>query len=240
MPRVRNRINVVARRRPRLNKPQVKQVQRIIESNKRIKNYYAPIIADFTDVNTATQLSTYFQELTGTVQGDNSTSRSEMMIFLKSYNIKFGLSNYTNDASAPSTLMVAMPFRVIIARSKVGPLADINDIAGSSINTFYQQPDPDKYQVYTDEVFSVSGNASSGTSASMNISFGFLPHIYKSFKNKKCPHLKVGYDAQYSATQANKSPIYMKILVDPGTNAIGDTYNFSLNGFCHLKWFDKE
>lgn len=221
-----------------LNRRQVKQVQRQIEKNKRIKNTYVGIFGDFTDVNTATPLQTYFIEFTQLLQGDKSYERSEFEVLMKSYNLKLGVSAYTNDATVPSTLMIPWSFRIIIARSKIGAQTNIVDLANASIVDFRSQPHPDKYQIYTDEIISISGNTSAVNGAP-NISPGYLWHFYKSFKNKKVPHMIVGYDED-SVNAAVNNPIYMKIIVDPGTNPAGETYNFSLNGFVHLKYFDKE
>lgn len=216
-----------------LNKRQVKQVQRQIEKNKRIKNYYVPLSGDFTNVATATQRPTYFQELTLVPNTSNSVGRSEDQILLKSYNIKMGAANYTNDASSPTTTVFPITYRVIIVRSKQGgPLTNIVDTGNASIVDFSAQPDPDKFQVYTDEIFTVSGGSS-------NISLGYLMHFYKSFKNKKVPHMIVGYDDQTAIPNtAISNPIYMKIIMDP--DAPSSDYNWSLNGFCHVKFFDKE
>lgn len=223
-----------------LNRRQSKQVQKIILSNKRIKNTYVPITAPFTDVTGATQLANYFQELTLISSSMSAQARSEAQIQLKSYNIKLGLTYYQNDATpTPSNFNIPVTYRVIIVRSKEGPVSDITTlIANASIVNFVQQPDPNKFQIYTDEIFTAGG--SSETTLKNNVSLGYLMHFYKSFKNKKVPHMIVGWnEADTPGDAADINPIYMKVIVDPNAT-VGDSYNFQLQGFCHLKYFDKE
>lgn len=209
-----------------LNTRQVKQVQKIVNSNKRIKNYYTPL-----EPNIVANISLlYFQELTLIpFNGSDAQSRQTSNIQLKSYNIKLGLV----ENSTPSLITVA--YRVIIARSKQGPVTDISSTTGPIID-FNDQPDPDIYQVYTDEIFSPV-NISSGAGG-----LGYLMHFYKSFKSKKVPHMIVGYndvDNNPATNPANNNPIYMKVIVDPATGLSG-TNGFGLKGFAHMKFFDKE
>lgn len=239
-------VRVTRGRLPRkLNRTQVKQVQRQIERNKRIKNSYTLFNSNgpnglftFSDVTGASQVQTKFAEITSVGQGDQSNLRSEEQIMLKSYNIKLGLDWYGNDASpTPTTIMIVAPFRVLIVRSKRGPQTDIFDPAGIPVSDWGSQPDPDLYQTYTDEIISVSGNNSSTTQT--NVAPGFLWHFYKSFKNKKVPHMIVGYD-ENTGDQAISNPIYIKIIVSSNAPPAGESYNFALHGFAHLKFFDKE
>jgi len=234
-------------RRParKLNRTQVKQVQRQIEKNKRIKNSYTSFVSNgpnglftFSNVAGASQVYTKFAELTVIPQGDNSTLRSEEQILLKSYNIKLGLDTYLNDDSGGATnTMVVLPFRIIIVRSKIGAQTDIFNTSAIPVSDWASQPDPDLYQVYTDEIISVSGNGS--TSVQSNVAPGYLWHFYKSFKNKKVPHMIVGYDED-TGSGAIHNPIYMKIIVTPNATQQSNTFNFALHGFAHLKFFDKE
>lgn len=218
-----------------LNRRQVKQVQRVIEKNKRLKNRYVPVLAQLTNAAGATPATTYFQELTIIPRLDDSVSRSEDQILLKSYNIKLGMGYMTNDAVPATTLLEQVTYRLIIVRSKQGPVLDILDPTGLSITGWQAQPDPDLYQVYTDELFSCSGAAVPG---GVNISLGYLMHFYKSFKNKKVPHMIVAYNGTTTSTINNG--IYMKIIPDPNATGLADIFQFQLEGFCHLKWFDKE
>lgn len=220
----------------RLNKPQVKQVQRIIEKNKRLKHNYQELsLGLWVNSNPgSTPTRTAFAELTGIPQGQESYQRSESMIQLKSYNIKLGIVGVTDNGTAPLWVEEVRPFRIIIVRSKRGPITDILDVLGASVVDFSQQPDPDNYQVYTDEIHSFACNI--GTVSSYAT---YLLKHYKSFKNKKVPHMLVNYDDPGSVTITN--PLYIKLVIDPQTQATSPREGqFQLQGFCHLKFFDKE
>lgn len=231
--------SVISVPKRKLNRTQTKQVQKIIQANKRIKNYYVPIDFEFTNETGATQLFTNFQELTSVgINGPDASVRQTSEIQLQSYNIKLGLVPYTNDVAMAVPSQVNAPYRVIIARSKQGPVTDIVDNAGAIVS-FTQQPDPDIFQVYHDEIHTPA-------SATGGNELGYLMHMYKSFKNKKVPHMIVGYNdttATPDATGANNNPIYMKILVDTSfasPSGGGAIFNFQIRGFAHMKFFDKE
>lgn len=201
-----------------LNRTQHKQVQRQIERNKRIKNSYIQIAANLTYVGPA---YTYVKELTSVgVNGPDAIVRQTSQILLKSYNIKLGFAG-----SNPA------PFRILICRSKSGPATDILSNTGPVAN-YFDQPDPDLYQTYVDEIHT---NTLGG-----NQSLGYLLHMYKSFKKKNVPHMVVGYNdttATPDASVANKNPIIMKIIMNEDLVTHGV---LSFAGFCHVKFFDKE
>lgn len=226
----------------KLNFRQVKQVGNLIKKNKRIKNTYVPINNPFSnlagDMTGATGIAS-FDELTVLARANDSHSRSEDSIQLQSYNLKLGLHTHEWDVASGATGLSfdTCPYRMIIVRSKRGPVSDILDTAGASIVDFVAQPDPDDYQVYTDEIHTVSN----GNNASQN---SYLLKVYKSFKKKKIPHMIVGYnDANSGENFAINNPIYMKIIVDPARVSLisgADQVAFDMTGFCHLKYFDKE
>lgn len=222
-----NNTTVSVPNRRGLNTRQVKQVQKIINTNKRIKNYYTPLESNFVGGVSLV----YFQELTLIpFNGSDAQTRQTSNIQLKSYNIKLGvIQNSTPDLTMYS-------YRVIIARSKQGPVTDISSTTGPILD-FNDQPDPDIYQVYTDEIFTASGPP-----ASVNISLGYLMHFYKSFKTKKVPHMIVGFndvDNTPATNPANNNPVYIKIIIDPAVGVVA-TEGFGLKGFAHMKFFDKE
>lgn len=218
----------------KLSYGQVKQVQKIVNSNKRLKHYYLPIDNAFQYGLTGgyTPIGTSFQELTLLDPGGASHQRDAEIVNLQSYNIKMGLAINTDDASTPATALLPVGFRIIIVKSKEGHITDITDPSQASIVDWIQQPDPDLYQIYTDEIF----NPVAGT-ANDTASLGYLMKFYKSFKKKKIPHMKVKFDDTLLPSIGNG--IFMKIIADPNIAATV-SYSFKLTGFCHLKWFDKE
>lgn len=230
-------------RSSKLSFGQVKQVQRQINKSKRLKNTYVPFQLSLTDLtNAVTPIQNQFFELSQVLKGDFSYTRSEEMIQLQSYNIKLGISHTsTATDTTPETTLLVVPWRIIIARSKRGPLSDITDIDEDPIVNFIQQPNPDYFQVYSDQIITTTGNYAYGTGFS-NISPGYMMNFYKSFKKKKIPHMLIGYDdSDENPEEAIKNPIYMKIIVDPiAYTASPALINFQVTGWCHLKYFDKE
>lgn len=238
-----------ARSGKRLARGQVKQVQRIIEKNKRLKNTYVPLEAYLASSPSGLGATgAWVRELTEINQFNNSVSRSEDQILLKSYNIKLG-STMVQGATGPlgGDYHSFAPFRVIIARSKIGQVFDITDPTNASILDFTSQPDPDRFQVYTDEIHNMYGNSAFGTTQtdipSAGGANGYLLHMYKSFKNKKVPHMIVGYDETATPNEdlAVSNGILMKVIGEPRSYSTADkTFLHGFQGFCHLKYFDKE
>lgn len=229
----------------RLGRGEMKQVQKLINTNKRLKHQYQPIGAAFFDATAAggTASRTYFQEIgriTASGGGpENSALRSSDWVQLQSYNVKMGINVETNDATTPVTGALGAAFRIIIVRSREGSLTDIVDVNGASITTWVQQPDPDIHQVYTDEIF----NPITDSVGAQLCGLGYLMHFYKSFKKKNVPYMIQKYDGVYAGAPAISNGIYMKVIIDPNaissTVSVPVTFTFGLNGFCHLKWFDK-
>lgn len=108
--------------------------------------------------------------------------------------------------------------RVIVARSKIGPLVVGNFPA--AINTV---PDLDKMQIYEDKIFSFG---TAGSAAFLNT------ELFKSFRNKKVPHLLIGYDETTSATVAQNNPLYVYFLTLQDSIVV--------QGYSRLKFFDKD
>lgn len=214
---------------------QVKQVQKIVNSNKRLKHFYYAIDNPY-QINPGaggTNILTSFDELTRITVGSGSAERDSEYINLQSVNLKMALATNTNDATVPRTSIETIGYRVIIVRSKSGPVADILDRTNVTIIDWSQQPDPDLYQVLHDEIFNP-------IQAAGIPGLGYLQKFYKSFKNKKVPHMVVRYDDNGADPVASiNNGLFMKVILDPTLSPTGIT-NFKLLGHFHLKWYDKE
>lgn len=163
-----------------LNFKQVKQVQKIVNKNKRYKTYQRIIT---TEGNTTGDL----REFTNNSIGNSQDQRENQTIFV--HRIKFQMS-IINDG-------VYNVYRVLVVRSKQGALAlaDMPAYSGA--------PDLDKMQVYYDRlVSSYAPNTQPPTILGMT----------HKFKTKKIPHLKVGYDTNTSATDAQENALYLFIV----------------------------
>lgn len=223
----------------KLSRRQAKQVKNIINSTKQWKIGYTPVLEPLTDLTGATPLPTSFMEITavptsGGANPENSYERETPQIMLNSFNIKMGICYYTNDI--PSSYLAVVPFRVIIVRTRLGPITDILDTASPPVSVvdFNQQPNNNLYQVLSDEIITISGQANViGT----NVSPGYHLKFYKKFKKGKIPYLLVRYTP--GDTPALENGIYMKVIADPSTPA-GDSYNFLLSGFACCKYYEKD
>lgn len=233
--------SIISVKRRKLNRTQIRQVQKVVNANKRLKNYYVPINHSFTNSGAVGNYIGITELTSVGINGPDATVRQTSEILLQSYNIKLGM--VPHDDGLNPIYMWPASYRIIIARSKQGPATDISSQTGP-ITNFTDQPDPDVYQVYADEIHTAGGGTASGAVlARSNPSLGYLMHMYKSFKNKKVPHMVVGYNdttATPDATTANNNPILMKIIVDPAFSGDEAEFNFQLKGFGHIKFFDKE
>lgn len=163
-----------------LNYKQVKQVQKIVNSNKSLKTKRLSVQQSPTSAGTLT-------EITGVSEGDDYNQRNSDRINALSIKMALTLSHDTTNTGRVSS-------RVVIARSKVGPLA-LGDFTLSAT----AQQDLDKMQILYDRCFQTDPDAPVVND---------ILH-YKSFKNRKVPHMVVGYDDDASATAAQNNPIYL-------------------------------
>lgn len=198
----------------RLNKRQVKQVQKIVEKNKQLRTAYV----DLDDASFASS-SPVFVELTSIAEGDDNNLRDSDRINLKSIRLNLVASKLPATTNGDVTTI-----RVLIARSKTGPLT-VADFPASTIAL----PDNDKMQVLYDRYYALGPYDTDGI---------FIDSVLREipiklkFANKKVPHLTVGYDDDVSATAAQHNPIYLNIEAT-GNNTM------RLDGVAIVKWFDR-
>lgn len=195
--------NTGGRRQRKLNNRQVKQVQKIINSNKLLKVFYTAMPGGIASA------TPQLIPLDSVTKGDEFFQRDSDRINVQSLKLTLGIYN---TAAAVNTI------RIIVLRSKVGPLV-VGDLP-AAINTV---PDLDKMQVYEDRIYSF------GTAGSAAF---FNDQMFKSFKNKKVPHMKVGYDETVSATLAQDNPLYIYFLTLQDSIVV--------QGHARLKFFDRD
>jgi len=201
----------------KLNTRQVRQVQQIVERNKLYKHAYISLVD--ASVLSATPA---FIELTALAKGDEIDQRSGDRINLIKIKLSLLIRRIQDNAASD-----VAPFRVLIVRSKEG-VKVVGDLPISMSNA----PDFDEFQILHDQVYAVGPNdADTGlvdnTSRTINLKF--------KFKNKKVPHMVVGYDEDDSATVGQTNPIYLTVYNENDTGA-----GISLTGWSHLQWFDKD
>lgn len=188
------RIVRVAPRRTKgrsLNYKQVKQVQKIIQKNKQLKNHRA-------EINTGTVDNTgILNEISAISEGDDFNNRDGDKIQALSIKMHGPVRSDTS-ATGFTTL------RVMICRGKFGPLV-IGDMPADT----NEQPDLDKMQIYYDRNFTV-GHLD--TRVVNDVGY------YKSFKNSKVPHLLLHYDDDTSATACQSNPLYIFHVSNAATN----------------------
>lgn len=192
-----------------LNFKQVKQVQKIVNANKALKQTYTALNANISS-NTPSLF-----ELTEITEGDDFNTRDSDSINLQT--AKVDLVAYASESLNGNSVI-----RLMLVRGKFGPLT-VSDMP-SSVNA---EPDLDKIQVYHDQVYTL--NDVSGPANINGIRW------YKSFKNKKVPHMKVEYDDDTSASEAQKNPIYVFAI----SNQLSTGNPPAINGFGRVKWFDR-
>lgn len=193
-------------RRKGLNFKQVKQVQKIIQKNQQIKTVRQPILATVDSTGALEEIT-----LVGT--GDDFFER--LVDKIKVQSIKFPYSIAPNTTSTSLRNM-----RVMVVRGKYGPLT-LTDMPTSVT----AQADLDKMQVYHDRVYFLVANQDS-------INGHAKVPFYKSFKNKKVPHLLVHYDDDVSATAAQSNPLYVFYIADSSTTPP------NIIGYVDMKFFD--
>lgn len=202
-------------RQRRLNFRQVKQVQKIVDSNKQLKRVYG-------DITVSTLVTTgSLTELTVISKGDENFERDTDRIRLLKAEVELGI---LNQQVTPGNV------RLMLVRSKVGPL-----VAGDFPTSQSGTPDFDKMQVYHDRLYSIHDSASSVAGDAPN--GGATIHriiMSKSFKTSKIPHLNVIYDTDESATAAQDNPIYLWMWASQSSNGV------NVRGRTIIKWFDKD
>lgn len=195
-----------------LNFRQVKHVQKIIEKDKVIKRVDVPFQGTFTTTGD-------LYEITQIAKGNDTITRDSDRIHVMKVSIQNLFSNTTNTTQA-------LRLRVMFVRSKKGPLVIANFPA------YIATPDFDKMQVYYDEIHILGPFSTTATQAQSSQTVLKLAYK-KSFKNKKIPHLNVGYDTDVSVTDAQDNPLYMYTVGD-SANSIGQ------QGYARISWFDRD
>lgn len=183
-----------------LNRPQVRQVQKIINANKDLKRKWIELSHDPSTTAVVT-------EATAISEGDNFDNRIDDTIRVHSMYVQW-CYNHDTTAADGST-------RLLVLRARYGQL-DATDIPAVGAT-----PDYDKLQVYYDEVITFEAESTEPVCRT----------FYKTFKNKKIPHMKVKYDDDVSATDAVINPLYVASVGD-GANAP------RIKGYVLVKYFD--
>lgn len=168
----------VPKRRP-LNTRQVKQVQKIIEKDKKFKTKH-----DYFNVTPLTTKS--LTELTAITEGDNYFERHGDKIHLKKIVIHMSIAQ--NDT--PTRMMN----RLLIVRSKTGPLVV------ADLPAYDAEVDLDDMAILHEEIFNIQ---------SVDNTQPIQRTIKLKFQNKRVPHMNVEYDDDDSATNAQNNPVYM-------------------------------
>lgn len=150
----------------------------------------------------------YLYEITEITEGDDFNQRTSDKIFLQSLKINMSI----NQAGTLTQQLC----RVMVVRGKNGPLST------ADLPAYSTEADLDKMQVYYDRIVRIPATAIDP------IQWDF----FKSFRNKKVPHLKVRYDDDVSAISAEGNPIYVYAVSSEGTNG------FVLSVNSKVKWFD--
>lgn len=172
-----------------LNPKQKKQVSKIINSQKDMKQAYVsaaqvPILA--TPVIT---------ELSVLTKGDNFSQRSEDTVQSLAMHIQW--------THGPSATLARQVYRVIIARAKQTPLtvADVPTILAS--------PNYERLQVLFDKIYLVDDVA---------LTTVLTDSKKLKFKKKNIPYMKIGYDEAAAATTAQRNGIYFMSCTSEATN----------------------
>jgi len=203
------------RQRP-LNRRQFKQVQKIVDKDKQLKQCWTPLTsASFSS-------TPYFVELTELAEGEDFNQRDSDLVNAISLDVKFTIAR-----SAATTNGTASTVRIMIVRSKVGPVV-VADLPASPTSS--TQPNLTKYSVLYERFISIGPYDSDGIF--IDTVCKDIQHKIK-FKKGKIPHLGLMYDDAVSATAAQKNGIYL--YVDNS-----DATTLTLAGQSRLKYYDKD
>lgn len=183
-------VNVAPRRRA-LNFRQVKQVQKIINKNKQLNRYELLTSVAPTTAKSLTGLDQIGLATTG---GNEFNIRNSDQILVQSLRLQGSII-------APAT-PTAQTVRLLLIRSKKGPLA-VADLPSTTGQTDY-----DRVQVLYERIINI------GTLTSEPIAFG----MFKSFRNKKIPHMKLRYDDTVGDDIPLENNLYFYAVTSTATN----------------------
>lgn len=212
---LKTRVNAGTYRKKPLNFRQVKQVQKIINADKKLKIAYNSI-----SQSNIIATNPLFLEVTRTTQGLGDSNRTETDIKLLSYRLSFAFFR-----EGTSTSIDPVYCRVMVVRG-YRPLV-VADMPTDVIST----PDRDIMQVYYDKVIAFGPNQ---TTLGVAQSMLYNMDIKKKFKTSKIPHLNVGYEN--TDTNAVNNPIYLYVLDE----LTGSNNEVQVRGFASIKFYDKE
>jgi hypothetical protein len=212
------RVNASSFRQRKLNFRQVKQVQKIVDKNKQLKQCWTPLDdASFDSSNPV------FIELTQLTEGDDFFERDSDLVRLLSLKLMFTINRLPATTNASVTTA-----RIMVCRTKVGPLT-VADMPGSPVSS--TQPNLTKYQVLYERFVSIGPYDSDSN--------GFIDNTSKDvqiklkFRNRKIPHLGLMYDESVSNTASQKNAVYLHIDTS-------DTTTMALQGQSLAKYYDKD
>jgi len=191
----------------RLNFKQVKQVTRLINKNKRIKQRF------ITQNDLLQDAPGSLQELTTVQKGTTFSQSDSDKIAALSLQVHLSINVGEGDNAADDVL------RYSIVRSKTGTLtsADMPSILGPH--------NLDLYQVYLDKYITMREE----NTIPIEIDY------YKSFKTNKVPHMVIGYDAADQVINAVNNPIYLWYIKQSASVTNGAIHNgYSLMKFADL------
>lgn len=186
----------------RLSFGQVKQVQKIVNKNKRLKTAWY-------NINSAASSTVpIFTDITAISEGEDFSQRDSDHILAASLRVQWSMVN-ANTATAQG-------LRVMIVRGLHGNLLS-SDMPAVGVT-----PNLDLMQVLYDEVIQLPGAV-----------FDPITRFhFKSFKNKKVPHMRITYNDAASVTAAFSNPVYFYAISTVSTNAA------TVHGYAKLKFFD--
>lgn len=186
----------------RLSYGQVKQVQKIVNKNKRLKSAWYNINSQ------APSSSPIFTDITAVSEGEDFSQRDSDVILAASLRVQWSIAQ----ANTPT----AQNIRVMVVRGLHRTLLS-SDMPAAGVT-----PNLDLMQVLYDEVIHLPGSSIDPITR----------FHFKSFKNKKVPHMKVTFNDAASATAAFSNPVYFYAVSTVTTNAA------QVTGYAKLKFFD--
>lgn len=187
-----------------LNRKQFKQVSKIVNKGKRLKTEFADLSGDIDGTG-------IFQEITAIAEGDDFNQRDSDVVFLRQVKICMAL--------VPPDTATKQSFRILVVRSKTGPL-----VVGDMLTSVSGEPDLDKYQVLYDERFGVPAHDIDPIKRNKNFKF----------YNRKIPHLRVIYDDDESDTAAQNHGVYIQLF---GSE---DTHPAFIRGWVKAMFYDSK
>ena len=162
----------------RLSGKQVKQVSRLINKNKRLKQKWLSVDNQVPSTGSLAEIS-------DVPQGNGYNQRDSEKILARSIQLSLSLNSTAGGFETSNV-------RIMIVRSKKGPLA-LSDLPG-----VFVEPNLDNLQVYFDKHYQINENNS----------MPVLIDYYKSFSNGKIPHMVIGYINANNAAINNPVYLY--------------------------------